>query len=129
MEAPLNKKAGKRRDLFSPVWVEAGNFILKLMGVNDLAETEQLTAMWQRVESVQPKANAEIREINTRSGIPIVTSVRREGWSQTEIEQMEKDQEAERQKNRALASEALNRLRAQSDSQNADGQTQLGATG
>lgn len=126
MEAPLNKKAGKRRDLFSPVWVEAGNFILKLMGIDELSEEEQLTAVWQRVESVQPKANAEIREINTRSGIPLVTSVRREGWSETEIQQLEKDQEAERKKNRALAGEALDRLRAESDSENADGETQVG---
>jgi hypothetical protein len=93
LEAPLNDKAQARIDLFAPVWKEALAYMLRVEGTS--VESNQIEVVFEVPETVQPKTKAEIREINVRAGIPLVTTLRREGWSQSEIDELIVDQNEE----------------------------------
>ena len=41
--------------------------------------------------TVQPRTEAEIAEIWVRSGVPLETVLRRQGWSREQIDEMRKD--------------------------------------
>lgn len=93
MEAPLNKKVMDRMDYFSPVWKAAGAFMLRLGG--ETAEVRDITPVWAPVETVQPETKARIRLLETQAGLPLVTVLRREGWSEAALAQLEQDRTVE----------------------------------
>lgn len=90
MEAPLNKKAQSAIDRFKPTWSELAAFLLKLDGAREVPK-QDITPMFDPPETVQPRTEAEIRQLNVNAGIPLVTSLRREGWTDSEIAQMQED--------------------------------------
>jgi len=93
MEAPLNKKAQSAIDLFIPTWQELAAFLLKLQNNTDVQKRD-ITPVFDEPASVQPRTEAEIRQIDVNTGIPLVTTLRRNGWSEAEIAQMEADKKA-----------------------------------
>jgi SPP1 family phage portal protein len=93
MEAPLNKKAQKTIDRMTPVWRQVAVFMLKLKGVD--VDPKTIKPLFERPETVQPKTAAEIREIDVRTGIPLSTSLKREGWTEKEVAEMEDDRKDE----------------------------------
>lgn len=105
MEAPLNKKAQKYIDRFSATWREVATFLLKLAGT--AIQPTDITATFDRPETVQPKTQAEIRKVNVESGIPLTTQLRDEGWTQQEIDDMQEDKKQEQESNRAGLGAAL----------------------
>ena len=92
MEAPLNKKCQKYIDRFAVTWRSLAHFMLQLQGM-EVKETD-IAAVFDKPETVQPRTEAEIREINVRSGIPLRTLLRDDGWTEAEIETMEEDKKA-----------------------------------
>ncbi|KPL70105.1 hypothetical protein ADN00_18865 [Ornatilinea apprima] len=92
-EAPLNKKAQDRIEKFSSVWRRLGSFLLELKGIN--VNPMEITPVWDPVETVQPRTQAEIRLLDRQSGIPLITVCRRSGWPQVEIDQMLQEAEAD----------------------------------
>lgn len=86
MEAPLNKKAQDRIDRYRPVWEELAVFMLKMGGYE--IDKSQVRAIFDRPETVQPRTQAETREINKRAGMPLVSILREEGKSEAEIQQV-----------------------------------------
>lgn len=97
MEAPLNKKAQKAIDVFKPTWAEVAAFLLKLNGNGDV-NPRDITPVFARPETVQPRTQAEIRQMDVATGIPLVTALKREGWTDAEIAAMQKDKaEAQQQ--------------------------------
>lgn len=111
-EAPLVKKTSQYQERVSPTWRDVGRFILKLQGIE--VNRADITSVWEPIETVQPFMQSQVRETSVRSGLPLLTVLRREGWSQDEIEQMVKDrqeEEAARQQTLAAAMvEAQRRL-------------------
>jgi len=103
LEAPLNKKVQDRIDHLTPTWREVAAFALKAAGQE--IDEQVIAVSWAAVETVQPKTQAEIRESSTRAGIPLSTALRREGWTQAELDEMEKDrkQASEAEKNSLAA--------------------------
>lgn len=93
MEAPLNKKCQTYIDNFIPVWRELAAFMLELTG-DGAVKSQDIKPVFEKPETVQPRTEAEIRTLNTQAGIPIETTVRREGWTDAEIEDMRKDKQA-----------------------------------
>jgi hypothetical protein len=91
MEAPLNKKAANRIERFSLTWKQAIQFALLILGKS--VATTDIEPVWAPVETVQPKTQAEIRVLETQAGIPLQTSLRREGWSDAELEEMAADKQ------------------------------------
>lgn len=59
------------------------------------------------VISLSAHENAETIKAETGSGIPLVTAVRRSGWTEAEIKQMLKDKKAEAEANQASLAQAL----------------------
>lgn len=88
MEAPLIRRCQNHIERFSVTWEEVADWLL-------MAENTA-QAIFAPVATVQPRTSAEIREINARAGIPIVTTLRDEGWTKEELEQMDVDRKVER---------------------------------
>lgn len=101
MEAPLNKKAQSRINRFTPTWRRAAAFMLKVMGRP--VDAQSLTPRFARPETVQPRTQAEVRQMSITSGIPLTTMLQREGWTEAELAQLVVEQEAARQVDRERA--------------------------
>ena len=94
MEAPLTSKVQRHiNQRFYPVWQEVGAFLLLLDGVT--VGAQDVTPVFRDVASIQPRAQAEIRQFSVNAGIPLVTVLSDEGWTPAEIDQMTQDKEAE----------------------------------
>jgi hypothetical protein len=89
MEAPLNKKAQDRIERFSPEWRPAIAFLARLAGHD--VPVEDIEPVFTPVETVQPYTEAQVRQLDTSTGIPLKTVLRRSGWSDSELEQLDKD--------------------------------------
>jgi len=119
MEAPLNKKAQKYIDRFSSTWRKVAQFMLKLEG-KEIDELD-ITATFDRPETVQPMTNATIRKTNVEAGIPLTTQLRDEGWTQQELDDMQEDKETEQASNKAGLGAALLNAQAGFDRGNQNG--------
>lgn len=93
MEAPLNKKVSRYLELFQVPWQRVMAFLLQMDGY-DVAPSD-IGVVWERPETVQPRTQAEIRQLNKNAGIPVATSLRWEGMDQARIDAMQDDASAE----------------------------------
>lgn len=87
MEAPLNFKVRDRIERFEPVWREAIAFALQVAGADVTAQ--DVVVNWLNVQTVQPEAAAKIRLMDIQAGIPLEVSLKREGWTQAEIDDLQ----------------------------------------
>ena len=92
MEAPLARKAGKYTERLGVTWKQAAAFILELSGSSVVPN--DIEPMWEDVRTVQPWTEAQIRKTNAEAGIPIETQLEREGWTDEEIAEMGKVEDA-----------------------------------
>ena len=105
LESPLVRKVKRYADLFDNTWVEMAQFILGLANIN--IPMNEIIPVWGRVESVQPIAEGQARESAIRATIPLVTQLRREGWTTKEIEQLLQDKLEAQAKAQASLAQAL----------------------
>ena len=124
MEAPLNKKVKKRIEGYEVEWKALIKFLLLLEGKE--IESNKITPVWEPVYTSQPLATAQTTKTEVESGVPLKTSVRRAGWAQDEIDQMDKDIKEDQKRTSSLAQEELDRLRAEKDMENEDGSNSKG---
>lgn len=117
MEAPLNKKVKKRIEGYEVEWKRLIQFIMKLEGIE--INLSDIIPVWEPITTSQPLAVAQTVKTEVDSGIPLKTSLRRTGWGQDEITQMEADKKEEKKESSSLAQEELNRMRAE-DAMNND---------
>lgn len=89
MEAPLNHKAERRIARFATTWRQVAAFLLWLQGLEVDAAT--VTPIFEQPETIQPLTRAQVRQFDIAAGIPLRTSLRREGWSKAELAQMDED--------------------------------------
>lgn len=89
MESPLNRKVAQYQEGLGLGWREVASFLLLLDGAQ-VPETD-ISIQWAPSATVQPKTQAEIRQLDIAAGIPLETALRREGWSQPEIDQLAED--------------------------------------
>lgn len=92
MEAPLNKRCSEHIAQFKPIWKDLARFILKVRKID--VERRDINVIFEKPETVQPKTEAEIRNLGKSSGIPLNTLLRDEGKDEAWIEQMEADKKA-----------------------------------
>jgi len=88
-EAPLNKKVSRYISRFVPVWRKVARFMLELDG--EVVDEMEIEPMFAKVETVQPRTQADIRKINVDAGMPLITVLKSEGWSAKDIDEMLKD--------------------------------------
>ena len=94
MESPLVAKTTRHiNQRFYPVWREIGAFLLLMAG--SAVDAQDVTPVFRDAASIQPRAQAEIRQLSVNAGIPLVTVLSDEGWTPAEIDQMTQDKEAE----------------------------------
>lgn len=94
MEAPLNKRAEHFMDVFGVTWRQVAAFMLKLKGQE--VDPDQITPLFAEARTVQPLSEATTWREAVTAGLPLVTQLRREGWSQEELDQLEADLRAAR---------------------------------
>ena len=93
MESPLTKRANQFITAVYPTWQELGAFLLRLAGRT--VSAVMIVPQFERIEAISPMAQAAIRKTAVEAGVPLVTAVRDEGWTQAEIDQMLADKQAE----------------------------------
>jgi len=118
MEAPLNRKCDRYIERFTATWRKIGAFILQLQGYT-VAEAD-ITPQFDKPETVQPRAEADIRQVGVNSGIPLVTMLREEGKDAAWIEQMQKDAQEARKQQQATLAAAMVQAQRQFDQGGAD---------
>ena len=87
MEAPLAKKVKKRQAVLGVEWQNFAAFLLILDG-NDSVKKSDITLSWEPIETILPSSSASTTQTEINSGIPLVTSLRRKGWSTQDIKQL-----------------------------------------
>lgn len=117
MESPLTKKVKTYQERLGATWQELGAFLLKLTGAGDYSETD-IVPVWKPAESIQPYTEAQTRQLAVAAGIPLVTELRREGWGEDEIKNMQKDEDDAKKRNAKLAPLLLDEARNQSNNSN-----------
>jgi hypothetical protein len=108
-EAPLTKEAKKYCARLEVTWKHAAAFVMSLAGHN--VSPNDIECVWEDEHTVQPYTEALIHKTNADAGIPIVTQLRREGWSEDELAQMQKDMDEAQAAQTTLADVALNAAR------------------
>ena len=105
MEAPLNKKAQDRVDRFAPVWKQVALFMLKASG--ETVRSEDVVPIFDKPETVQPRTEAETRQMNVNAGMPLVTILRDEGKSQAYLDKMLEDMKAQEERKKITLGNSL----------------------
>ena len=117
MESPLTKKVKKRQESLGVEWQQLGKFLLLLSGTKDI-KRNQIIPTWEPAETIQPQTAANIVKTETDSGIPLETAVRRQGWTKEDMKQLEEDKRKAKKEGTTLAQEALDRIRAENETDN-----------
>jgi len=105
MEAPLVQKCNDYIARFRTTWRNVAAFMLKLAG--QTVDPTAITPRFDNPQTVQPRTQADIRKMGVDAGLPLVTALRREGWTDAEIAQMEKDRDADSSRQQATLASAL----------------------
>jgi hypothetical protein len=96
MEAPLNKKVSQYQARLRAVWQELAAFLLRVAGWGDV-DPATIAPTWEPGETIQPYTEAQTLQTNVSAGIPLVTALKRQGWSEDEIKAMQKDRQEQEQ--------------------------------
>jgi hypothetical protein len=116
MEAPLNKKASDYIARLTSTWRPALAFAFKLLGTE--VKPSDITLRYERPETVQPLTQSIVRQNSVTAGIPLVTALQREGWTEAELSEMQADKEDEDQANKMSLGAALARAQRTFDGGN-----------
>jgi len=103
-EAPLTRKAGKYSNRLGVTWKQAAQFILELQG--HVVVANDIEPIWDDVRTVQPLTESEIRLNNSKAGMPLDTQLEREGWTDDELAEMHKREDANQARSTDAASVA-----------------------
>jgi len=115
MEAPLNKKSEGLQNIYGATWKEVGAFLAQLLGYP--VTPYDLSVLWETAQTVQPLTEATARKTSVDAGIPLVTQLRREGWTQQELDDMAKDEQAAQAKQTSMAQALLAEARMRMEQQ------------
>jgi hypothetical protein len=105
MESPLVKKCSDYIVRFRTTWRNVAAFMLKLSG--QTVDPMTITPQFENPQTIQPRTQADIRKLGVDAGLPLVTALRREGWTDAEIMQMEADRDADSARQQATLASAL----------------------
>lgn len=106
-ESALVKKVKSKQEAYNPVWKEFASYLLLLEGIT--IDPNDLVTVWDKVETVLPLSEAQVMQTEKNAGIPITTIVRRAGWGEEDIAQLESDlKEEAKTKQATLANSLMN---------------------
>lgn len=116
MEAPLVKKAEHLQEVLEEPWQELGALMLTMDGM--ATEKEEILPIWEPPASQQPFTEIQEIQMGVAAGIPLVSMLRRKGWTEEQINQVLKDQEEEKKRTKTTAQALLNSLRLEDGNAN-----------
>jgi len=120
MEAPLNKKCSRYIQILSNTWQRLAAFLLELSGEGGVSP-EDIEPIFDQPETIQPRTQAEIIQMNVNSKIPLKTALRLQGWSDAMLDQLDEDKKEEAESSAAsLATALMNMQRKDSQENEAD---------
>lgn len=93
MESPLTKKAERYVERYKAEMRLIGWFLLLLDGT--VVDVNSIQPVYDDPRTVQPLTQAQVRQANAGAGMPLRTQLRREGWSDEELNEMDEDKRAE----------------------------------
>lgn len=102
LEAPLVKKAHRLANRWEPVWVDILRWLGRVSLGRDIPESD-LDVVWADPSSVDTETVATTSKTLVEAGVPLATALRRQGWTDAELDQMATDQAAEQARNATLA--------------------------
>ena len=86
LEAPLNKKCESYIESFTSSWRRMMVYALKLSGMT--VDPAAINPVYAEPATVQPRTEAEILQLETGAGLPVLSSLRRHGADQAELDQV-----------------------------------------
>ena len=104
MESPLVKRTERHIERFSAVWKEWAAYILRLNQV--VVDPMTIEPIFDEPATVQPRTQSEMRGLNVQAGMPLVTVLKHEGWTDEQLKEMAKDMNAEAAENMKRMEEA-----------------------
>ena len=105
LEAPLNKKAKNRIARFIPVWRDLAAFVCQIEGI--AINPSDITPQFDEPETIQPVTESQIILNQINAGIPLITSLRWNGYSEAEIAVLEADQATAKAAQKASLASAM----------------------
>lgn len=120
MEAPLVKKVDRYVERFGATWRRIAAFLASLEGL--ALEEVDITPLFDSPRTVQPAAQAAIRQASVGAGMPLVTVLRDEGKDEAFLAQMQQDAKAERQVQQETLAAAMVAAQRRMDQADADGE-------
>ncbi len=102
LEAPLIKKAERYSARFEPVWRNVLGWLMAVSG-QGAVDPDDIDIVWQETGTTQPEEDATTAKLWVEAGMPLKTVLRKQGWSEAEIEQLETDEADEQAKAATLA--------------------------
>ena len=103
LEAPLVKKAERYMARWEPAWRGVLRWLLRMTGGGEV-DAHQIDVLWAAAGTSTPEDDAATVETLVKAGMPLVTALRRQGWSDAELAALEEDQAAQEQRQASLAS-------------------------
>ncbi len=64
---------------------------------------DDIDIVWEETGTTQPEEDATTAKLWVEAGMPLKTALRKQGWSETEMEQLEQDESDEQAKAATLA--------------------------
>lgn len=113
MEAPLVRKIEHYQARLSATWREVGALLLAMDGI--AIDPLDISVIWQPVATIQPRTQAEIRQLSVAAGMPLTTLLRDEGWTEADLQQLAADKADEQQAQQTQLATALMRAQTQFD--------------
>ena len=93
LESPLVAKVERYARILAPTWAQVGAFMLTLAGMQ--TDTNEITVVYKDPRTTLTLSQATARKTNVDAGLPLVTQLRDEGWTQEELDQLAEDRLAE----------------------------------
>ena len=116
MESALVKKVNRKRELFGDTWQEVAVFALKVLGM-DIPKRD-IQPQWGAAEADQPLTETQIIMNYRSAGLPLRSALRLNGYTDAEIEIIDREVAEEKQVQSDLAQLYLENARSQSAQEN-----------
>jgi hypothetical protein len=120
MESPLVKKCWRYIGRFGSTWRQVGAFLLLLDGQGQF-QPNDIDAVWASPSTMLPYTTAQTVQVEVQAGVPLRTSLRRQGWSDSELAQLDEDKAAEQAATASLADALLGNAQRNFDQGNGQG--------
>lgn len=114
LEGPLIRKAERIQASVRDIWRRIAQIVLAF-SQGSTPPLEDIDVTFGSAQATQPLYEATVLKTNREAGVPLVTQLRTQGWSQKAIDQLAADQRAEQASAAAVAATLIQQQRTSFD--------------